>query len=170
MVADNGEEGVVKKGKNVVESSTTGSTISKSRKRGRAPPSDDSVLTNLSDQLKEIAMALKEINQGPIYYNSLYFKVMAMVVDGYSEDMLTTASDHLCENEKVAKGFLAKNAKLRKFWMGGYLFTRFWLVCLVLTMMVVLGIVICYSTSIHLSLYYICDTCILSVSKLCMYF
>ena len=170
MVVDSGEEGVVEKGKNVVESSTTGSTISKSRKRGRAPPSDDSVLTDLSDQLKEIAMALKEINQGPIYYNSLYSKVMAMVVDGYSEDMLTTASDHLCENEKAAKGFLAKNAKLRKFWMDGYLFTRFWLVCLVLTMMVVLGIVICCSTSIHLSLYYICDTCILSVSKLCMYF
>ncbi|KAK9998948.1 hypothetical protein SO802_018551 [Lithocarpus litseifolius] len=64
-VADNGKEGVVDKrdkGKNVVESSTTGSTTSKSRKRGRAPPSDDSVLTDLSDQLKEIAVALKEIN------------------------------------------------------------------------------------------------------------
>ena len=49
MVADNGEEGVVEKGKNVVESSTTGSTISKSCKRGHAPPSKDSVLTDLSD-------------------------------------------------------------------------------------------------------------------------
>ena len=49
FVADNGEEGVVDKGKNVVESSTTGSGISKSRKRGCAPPSDDSVLTNFSD-------------------------------------------------------------------------------------------------------------------------
>ena len=170
MVADNGEEGVVEKGKNVVESSTTGSTISKSCKRGRAPPSDDSVLTNLSNQLKEIAMALKEINRGSIYYNSLYSEVMAMMVDEYSEDMLATAFDHLCENEKAAKGFLAKNAKLRKFWMDGYLFTRFWLVCLVLTMMVALGIVICCNTSIHLSLYYICDTIILSVSRLCMYF
>ncbi|KAL4614671.1 hypothetical protein ACB092_07G070200 [Castanea dentata] len=62
MVGDNGEEGVVDKRKNVVKSSTTGSTISKSRKRGRAPPSDDSVLTDLSDQLKEIVVALKEIN------------------------------------------------------------------------------------------------------------
>nr|POE57855.1 hypothetical protein CFP56_49933 [Quercus suber] len=49
MVADNGEEGVVDKGKNVVESSTTRSTILKSRKRGHAPPSDDSVLTDLSN-------------------------------------------------------------------------------------------------------------------------
>ena len=124
MVADNREEGVVDKGKNVVESSTIGSTISKSRKRGRAPPSDDSVLADLSDHLKEIVVALKEINRGLVDYNSLYSKVMAIVVDGYSEDMLATAFDHLCENEKVARGFLANNAKLKKLWMDGYLFTR----------------------------------------------
>ena len=59
FVADNGEEGVVDKGKNVVESSTTGLGISKSRKRGHAPPFDDSVRTDLSDQLKAIAVALK---------------------------------------------------------------------------------------------------------------
>ena len=114
MVANNKEEGVVDKGKNVVESSTTGSTISKSRKRGCAPPSDDSVLTDLFDQLKEIAVALKEINRGHVDYNSLYSEVMAMMADGYSEDMLATAFDHFCENEKAARGFLAKNAKLRK--------------------------------------------------------
>ena len=92
------------KGKNVVESSTTGSTISKSRKRGRAPLSDDSVLTNLSDQLKEIVVTLKEINRGPVDYTSLYFEVMmAMVADVYSEDMLATAFDHLCENKKAAR-------------------------------------------------------------------
>ena len=55
-MADNGEEGVVdkgEKGENVVKSSTTGSTVSKSCKRGRAPPSDDNVLIDLFDQLKE---------------------------------------------------------------------------------------------------------------------
>ena len=124
MVADNGEEGVVEKGKNVVESSTTGSTISKSCKRGRAPPFDDSVLIDLSDQLKEIVVALKEINRGSVDYNSLYSEVMAMVADGYSEDMLATVYYHLCENEKAARGSLAKTAKLRKLWMDGYLFTR----------------------------------------------
>ena len=56
FVTDNVEEGVVEKGKNAVESSTIGSGIFKSRKRGRAPfNADDSVLTDLSDQLKEIA-------------------------------------------------------------------------------------------------------------------
>ena len=93
FVADNGEEGVVDKGKNTVESSTIGSGISKSRKRGHVPPFDDSVLTDLSDQLKKIAVALKEINWGPVDYTTLYSEVMAMVADGYSEDMLATTFD-----------------------------------------------------------------------------
>ena len=124
FVANNGEEGVVEKGKNAIESSTIGLGISKSRKRGCAPPSDDSVLTDLSDQLKEIAVALKEINRGPVDYTALHSEVMAMVADGYSEDMLATTFDHLYENKKVARGFLAKNAKLRKLWMDSFLFTR----------------------------------------------
>ena len=67
-------------------------------------------------------MALKEINQGPVDYTSLYSEVMAMASDGYSEDMLATAYDHLC-NKKAARGFLAKDAKLRKLWMDSYFFT-----------------------------------------------
>ena len=126
-VADNGEEGVVdkgEKGKNKVESSTIRSTVLKSRKRGCAPPSDDRVLTDLFNQLKEIDVALKEIKRGPVDYTSIYSKVMAMALNGYSEDMLATAFDHLCENKKANWGFLAKNAKLRKLWMDSYFFTR----------------------------------------------
>ena len=139
IVADNGKEGVVDKGekrKNVVESSTTESTTSKSHKRGRAPPCDNSVLTDLSNQIKEIDVALKEINREPVEYPSLYSEVMAMASDGYSKDVLAIAFDHLCENKKAARGFIANNAKLRKLWMDGYFFTR---LCLVLTMMVVFG-------------------------------
>ena len=125
FVANNVEDGVVKKGKNAVESSTTGSGISKSRKRGRAASNaDDSVLTNLSNQLKEIAMALKEINRGSVDYTTLYNEVMAMMVDGYSEDMLATTFDHLYENEKTTQGFLAKNARLRKLWLDSFLFSQ----------------------------------------------
>ena len=123
--ADNVEEGVVEKGKNAVESSTTGLGISKSRKRARAPSNaDDSVLTDPSDQLKEIVVALKEINRGPVDYTALYNEVMAMMADGYSKDMLATAFDHLYENEKTARGFLAKNARLRKLWIDGFLFSQ----------------------------------------------
>ena len=125
FVADNVEEGVVKKRKNAVESSTTGSGISKSRKRGRAPSdANDSVLTDLSNQLKEIVVTLKEINWGPVDYTTFYNEVMVMMADGYSEDMLATAFDHLCENEKAARGFLAKNARLRKLWLDGFLFSQ----------------------------------------------
>ena len=125
FVADNVEEGVVEKGKNAVESSTIGSGISKSCKRGRAASNvDDSVLTDLSDQLKEIAVALKEINRGSVDYTALYNEVMVMMADGYREDMLATAFDHLCENEKTARGFLAKNARLRKLWLDSFLFSQ----------------------------------------------
>ena len=125
FVADNVEEGVVEKGKNVVESSTTRSGISKSRKRGCvASNADDSVLTDLSDQLKEIAVTLKEINRGSVDYTALYNEVMAMMADGYSEDMLATTFDHLYENEKTTQGFLAKNARLRKLWLDSFLFSQ----------------------------------------------
>nr|POE59691.1 hypothetical protein CFP56_31197 [Quercus suber]POF02936.1 hypothetical protein CFP56_73876 [Quercus suber] len=122
---DNVEEGVAEKGKNAIESSTTGSGISKSRIRGCAlSDADDSVLTDLFDQLKEIAVALKEINRGLVDYIALYNEVMAIMADGYSEDMLATAFDYLCENEKAARGFLAKNARLRKLWLDGFLFAQ----------------------------------------------
>ena len=125
FVTDNVEEGVVEKGKNTVESSTTGSEISKSRKRKHgASNADESVLTDLSDQLKEIAVALKEINRGSVDYTALYNEVMAMMADGYSEDMLATTFDHLCENEKIAWGFLAKKARLRKLWLDSFLFSQ----------------------------------------------
>ena len=53
-VSDNGKDGVVDKGKNGVQSSTIGSTISKSRKRSHAPLSDDGVFTDLSEQLRKL--------------------------------------------------------------------------------------------------------------------
>ena len=125
FVVDNVEESVVEIGKNTVKSSTTGSGISKSCKRKHSVfNADESVLIDLSDQLKEIVVALKEINRGPIDYTALYNEVVTMMADGYSEDMLVTAFDHLCENEKTARGFLAKNAKLRKMWLDSFLFSQ----------------------------------------------
>ena len=82
------------------------------------------MITDLSDQLKEIVVTLKEINRGPVDYTALYNEVMVMMADGYSEDMLATAFDHLCENEKTVRGFLAKNARLRKLWLDSFLFSQ----------------------------------------------
>ena len=125
FVADNVEECVVEKGKNTVESSTTGSGISKSCKRKHAASNAyESVLIDLFDQLKKIAVALKEINRGLVDYTALYNEVMAIMADGYSEDMLATAFDHFCENEKTTRGFLTKNARLRKLWLDSFLFSQ----------------------------------------------
>nr|POF05632.1 hypothetical protein CFP56_28874 [Quercus suber] len=72
------------------------------------------VADNVEEDVVEKATALKEINRGLVDYTSLYNEVMAMMADGYSEEMLAIVFNHLCENEKVARGFLAKNARLRK--------------------------------------------------------
>ena len=72
--------------------------------------------------------------------------------------MLATAFDHLRENEKTAWGFLAKNARLRKLWLDSFLFSQLWVFgCFMLTVTVALGINFCCSTSIDISLYYICS-------------
>ena len=57
-------------------------------------------------------------------YTTLYNEVMAMMADGYSEDMLATMFDHLFENEKTTWGFLAKNARLRKLWFDSFLISQ----------------------------------------------
>ena len=61
------------------------------------------MLTDLSDQLKDIAVALKEINRGPVDYTALYNEVMALMEDGYSEDMLATTFDHLRSEEHTSE-------------------------------------------------------------------
>ena len=43
-----------------------------------------------------------------------------MEVEGYYEFMLAFAFDHLNGDEKAPKGFLVKNAKLRKFWLDNF--------------------------------------------------
>jgi hypothetical protein len=43
-----------------------------------------------------------------------------MKVEVYGEFMLTSIFNHLLGDEKVAKRFLAKNAKLIKFWLDNF--------------------------------------------------
>jgi hypothetical protein len=57
------------------------------------------------------------LNKG-VDVNQLYEKVMK--VEGYNEFMLASAFDHLLGDEKVAKEFLVKNAKLKKFWLDNF--------------------------------------------------
>jgi hypothetical protein len=71
----------------------------------------------ISEQLKEATSELKALNKG-VDVNQLYEEVMK--VEGYDEFMLASAFDHLLGDEKVAKGFLVKNAKLKKFWLNNF--------------------------------------------------
>jgi hypothetical protein len=72
----------------------------------------------ISEQLKEIALILKSLNKG-VDADNFYEEVMK--VEGYDEFMLASAFDHLMRDENVARAFLAKNAKLKKFWLDNFL-------------------------------------------------
>jgi hypothetical protein len=67
--------------------------------------------------LEEIVSTLKALNKG-VDANQLYEEVMK--VEGYDEFMLASAFDHLRRDENVARGFLVKNAKLKKFWLDNF--------------------------------------------------
>ena len=71
----------------------------------------------ISEQLKEVASLLKALNNG-VDANQLYEEVMKL--EGYDEFMLVFAFDHLLGDETFARGFLAKNDKLKKFWFDNF--------------------------------------------------
>lgn len=105
---------VSSKGK-YVASSDSGSTKRSHRKRSRDDSEDGYNL--ISEKLGEVALALQALNKG-VDADHLYQEVMK--VEGYDEFMLATAFDHLNGDEKLARGFLVKNAKLRKFWLDNF--------------------------------------------------
>jgi len=78
----------------------------KSRKRAR---DDDLKLQNISTQMAEVAMALQKISESKLDVDLLYKKVMK--TEGFEEDFLGSAFNHLVERENLAKGFLAQTEK-----------------------------------------------------------
>jgi len=83
----------------------------KSRKRAR---DDNLEFQNISTQMAEVAMALQKIIKSKLDVDLLYQEVMK--TEGFEEDFLGSAFYHLVEHENLAKGFLAKNNKLRRIW------------------------------------------------------
>jgi|UniRef100_A0A2N9GDF9 hypothetical protein len=88
------------------ESSSAHSNKFKSRKR-KHESSDDKLFINLSEQLKEVAVALKALNEGSVNVDTLYNEVMA--IEGFQEDLLASAFDHLANDKNLRRAFLAKN-------------------------------------------------------------
>ena len=89
-----------------IESSSAHSNKFKSRKR-KHESSDDKLFINLSEQLKEVAVALKALNEGSVNVDTLYNEVMA--IEGFQEDLLASAFDHLANDKNLRRAFLAKN-------------------------------------------------------------
>uniref|UniRef100_A0A2N9H334 Uncharacterized protein n=1 Tax=Fagus sylvatica TaxID=28930 RepID=A0A2N9H334_FAGSY len=75
---------------------------------------------SISEQLKEIAVSLKALKQGP---DAAELYEVVMKTEGFDEEMLATAFDYLVQEEKVGRSFMAKNANLRKIWLENF-FTK----------------------------------------------
>ncbi|KAF7141585.1 hypothetical protein RHSIM_Rhsim06G0037400 [Rhododendron simsii] len=73
-------------------------------------------------KLEEVALAIKKLTDDRLNVNDLYEEVMK--TKGFDELTLALAFDHLVENEKVAKAFMVKNARLRRAWLEGFLKTN----------------------------------------------
>ena len=65
--------------------------------------------------MEEVAMALQKISKSKLDVDLLYQEVMK--TEGFDEEFLGNAFDHLVEWENLAKGFLAKNDKLKRIWL-----------------------------------------------------
>ena len=65
--------------------------------------------------MEEVTMALQKISKFKFNVDLLCQEVMK--TEGFEEDFLGNAFDHLVERENLAKGFLAKSDQLRRIWL-----------------------------------------------------
>ena len=62
---------------------------------------EDSPFSEMTEQFKQIAVAITALSHGPFNTNELHKVVMN--VEGFEEDMLDEAFDHLVNDEKGRK-------------------------------------------------------------------
>lgn len=91
------------------------------RKRSRATNKDDR-FAMLSEQIGEVANAIKKMSQNQLDVAELYKEVME--VEGFDEATLAHVFDYLVDNERVAKAFIVKSVKLKKLWLEDFLNRR----------------------------------------------
>jgi hypothetical protein len=92
----------------------------RSNRKIRRGVSKNNPCNQISEQLKEIAVSLKALKQGP---DAAKLYEVVMKTKGFDEEMLATAFDYLVQEEKVGRSFMAKNANLRKIWLENF-FTK----------------------------------------------
>jgi hypothetical protein len=64
--------------------------------------------------LGDIALALQTLNKE---VDTDYLDQEVMKVEGYDEFILASAFNYLNRDVREVRGFLVKNAKLKKFWL-----------------------------------------------------
>ena len=85
------------------------------RKRTYVAMNEDGPFSEMTEQLKQIVVAITALSHGPVNTNELHKVVMN--VEGFEEDMLDEAFDHLVNDEKAGRAFMAKNDRMRKLWL-----------------------------------------------------
>ncbi|XP_050252990.1 TMV resistance protein N-like isoform X2 [Quercus robur] len=104
------------KGKQVSSSNAALSGASSLRKRSRM--NQDANYGKFSKQLRKVELAIKKLKKDQLDVNELYEEVMK--IERFNEVMLAFAFDYLVDNERVAKAFMAKNARLRTLWLESF--------------------------------------------------
>ncbi|XVE71558.1 hypothetical protein DITRI_Ditri10aG0160900 [Diplodiscus trichospermus] len=89
------------------------------QKRKHNSNSDDEGIEKLAMEVKEVAIAPKEMSKDRLIVSNLYTKVMK--TEDFDEITLATVFDYLVQNEMFAKAFIAKNATLRKIWVQKFI-------------------------------------------------
>ena len=79
---------------------------------------EDAVYQDLSIQLGKVASVIEKIFENQLNFGSLYKEVMK--IDGFEENMLAFAFDHLNRGEKQARSFMLKNDKLHRQWLQNF--------------------------------------------------
>lgn len=88
------------------------------RKRGHFSEDEMLLLSNMSDAVNNVAVALRET--GPAYVDGdLYSAVMEM--GGYTEDALMAAYTFLLDNKAQAKGFVNMSDGHKSIWLRTFL-------------------------------------------------
>ncbi|KAH7856447.1 hypothetical protein Vadar_001538 [Vaccinium darrowii] len=111
----------VSQGKCTTSSSEAPTQARPHRKRSR---DEDEGYGKLSAQIGEVALAIKKLSDDRLDVKDLYAKVMK--TEGFDEFTLASAFDLLVENEKVAKAFMVKSARLQRAWLEGFFNMNAW--------------------------------------------
>ncbi|KAH7845813.1 hypothetical protein Vadar_006358 [Vaccinium darrowii] len=96
-------------------SSGTSSQPRANCKRGHDTCDEESDIKTILDKLGQVADAITRLTWDRLDVQALHDEVMKM--EGFDEAFLGSAFDHLVENERLGKAFMAKSINLRKIWL-----------------------------------------------------